>query len=191
MPILLCAGVSVVIAWLRGASLARLGAVRVRWLILPLLALGMQVLTFRRTEATPTGTALWVQLGAGAFLLLFIAANVHYRALLLVAAGTLMNLTVITANGGYMPVRPTDLARIGYLESAVRLESGGVYQKSIALTDRTSLPWLADVIHLPLPFSAGRMISPGDIAIGVGTFFVIQRLLVPKNAISRPSAAER
>jgi len=124
--------------------------------------------------------ALWVQLGAASLLLAFVAANMRYRALALVAAGTVLNLAVIASNGGYMPVRPTDMIRIGHPDIAAQLEAGSVYQKSTALNERTSLPWLADVIYLPLPFGPGRMLSPGDTLIGLGTFLLIQQLLVPK-----------
>lgn len=180
MPILYCAGVSVVVAWLRGAPPWRFGAVQLRWLALPVAAFGVQLAVFGVGGPTLAPYALWVQLSAGALLLGFIAANLHYRALGLVAVGTVMNLAVIAANGGYMPVRPSDMARIGYADIASQLQAGSVYQKSGPLNERTSLPWLADVLYLRLPFGPGHMMSAGDVLINLGTFVLIQELLVSR-----------
>lgn len=187
MPAILCAGLSVAVAWLRGASPATLAAVRLRWLPLPLLAFGAQLLAFVVVGPSAGRYALWVQLAAAVLLIAFVAANWRYPALRLVAVGTLLNLAVIASNGGYMPVRPSDMARVGHPEVVSRLEAGEVYQKSAALTDRTALPWFADVIYLPLPFGPGRMLSPGDVLVSLGTFLLIQQLLVPR----RPSLASR
>src|SRR6266542_3385065 len=189
MLVLLCAGLSLVMAWLRGAPPWRLAAVRLRWLALPVAAFGAELAVFGIGSPAFAAYALWVQLAACVLLLGFVGANLHYRALGLVAAGTLMNLVVIAANGGYMPVRPSDMARIGHPGIAAQLEAGSVYQKSRPLTERTPLPWLADVIYLPLPFGPGRMLSAGDVLVSLGTFLLIQELLVSGDRI--PSRGRR
>src|SRR5919202_231210 len=157
MPILAGALISLAIVWLRGASPLQLGAVRLRLLALPVLSFLIQVVAFVHLGGVTARFAVWLQLVSGGMLVAFVLANLRYRALGLVALGTALNLAVIVANGGYMPVRAADLERAGFPLVVVRLEQEGQFQKSTLLTDATRLPWLADVIYLPLPHGPGRM----------------------------------
>jgi hypothetical protein len=79
-----------------------------------------------------------------------------------------------------MPVRAADIERAGFPQVAAELRETGHFQKSTVLDERTRLPWLADVIYLPLPIGPGRMISLGDILIAAGTFLFIQEALVSR-----------
>ena len=179
MPILICALSSLAVAWLRGASPLQLGSVRLRLLALPVVGFLIQVVAFVHLGGATAGFAVWLQLISGAALLAFVLANLRYRALGLVALGTLLNLAVILANGGYMPVRAADLERAGFPQLVAHLQRDGHYQKSTLLTDATHLPWLADVIYLPLPYGPGRMISVGDVFVAAGTFLFVQEALAP------------
>jgi hypothetical protein len=188
MPILFSALLSLVVAWLRGTSPLALGGIRLRRPVLPLVALGLQWLGFvvfaSRGGSPPAGSAWYalpVQLASLGLLLAFVAANRHYRSLLLVGLGVALNLVVVAANGGYMPVRAADVARIGLPEVAAQLETGGYFQKSRALDEHTRLALLADVIHVPF-FGAGRMVSAGDVLVAAGVFLFIQEALVATRA---------
>ena len=84
----------------------------------------------------------------------------------LIAAGTALNLVVVTSNGARMPVAP-DLAGA--------LVHGGQLGQYTVMTAQTNLGWLADWIALPGPI--GRLVpeaySPGDIVVAIGIAVVI------------------
>ncbi len=84
----------------------------------------------------------------------------------LVAAGSALNLIVIAANGGRMPVA-TELA-------GALVQRGQVGQYTLMTSD-THLNWLADWIALPGP--VGRVVheaySPGDLIVAVGIAVVL------------------
>ncbi|HEU5316117.1 MAG TPA: DUF5317 domain-containing protein [Chloroflexota bacterium] len=178
MPILLTALASVGIAWLRGAPPTMLAGVRLRWKLLPALAFLVQLVVFVRLPDAFSAVAPSLHLTTLALLVIFLAANVRYRGLLVVGVGLLLNVAVIAANGGYMPVRPTDLARAGFPAVAARLAQGQTYQKSVALDDSTRFPYLADVLPLPLP-GPDRLLSLGDVFVAAGTFLFLQEALTP------------
>jgi hypothetical protein len=189
MPILLTAVASVVLAWLRGAPPTGFAAVRLRWLALPLVAFVVQFAVFIRFESALAGAAPWLHVASMALLLLFVAANLSYRTLALVAAGIFLNLAVIAANGGYMPVRVADMERAGFGRVAADLAASGHFQKSGVLDERTHLPWLADIIHVPLPNGPDRLISIGDVLIAAGAFLFVQEALVGRRRQAPPDRA--
>ncbi|MBI3970941.1 MAG: DUF5317 domain-containing protein [Chloroflexi bacterium] len=180
MPIVLCAAVSLAIAWARGASPLGLGALRIRWLAVPVLAFALQVLAFVYFGDIAVAYARWVQLVSLGLLLAFLLANLQYRSLLLVAIGALLNLVAVTANAGYMPVRITDIERAGYPDVAAILANEGRFEKSVPLDERTQLRWLTDVIRVPLP-GPDRMVSIGDVLVTTGICLFIQEALVVRH----------
>jgi hypothetical protein len=189
MPILFTGLLSILVAWLRGVPPTELGRLRLRWLPLPLLALAIQLTTFVKLESVLAPVAPWLHFASLVLLGMFLAANLSYRMLGLVAVGAALNVAVIVANGGYMPVRVADMARAGFSGPAARLEAQGRFQKSTVLNETTPLPFLADVIHLPLPNGPDRMISLGDIFIAAGTFLFIQEALVSRSPRADPAVA--
>jgi hypothetical protein len=179
MLFLLAALASIGLAWVRGAPPARLAAVRLRWLALPLAAFAIRWLAFAGFGDVTTPYALWLQLASSAPLLGFLLANLRFRGLALVAVGHLLNVLVITANGGFMPVDAAAVARTGFPQIAERLVTDGHYRRAVPLTGTTRLPWLADVIELPPPVPpVNRLISFGDIVIAAGVFLFLQEALV-------------
>jgi len=178
MPILMTAVLSLAIAWRRGAPPTGLANVRLRWLALPLVAFVIQMVTFVRLESALSAVAPWLHLLSLTLLAAFLAANARYRGLLVVGVGLLLNATVIGLNGGYMPVRLADIERAGFYAVAATLREEGHFQKSTVLDERTRLPWLADVIPVPLPNGPDRLISIGDVFIAAGAFYFVQEALV-------------
>lgn len=193
MPILVSALLSLGIAWARGASPLQLGAIRLRWLLLPPAAYVTQFLAFTCFGETTAPYALWIQLGSVGLLLAFLLANHRYRSLLIVAAGTTLNLLVIASNGGYMPVRITDVARAGFPDMAAHLAAEGHFQKSMPLDEHTHAPWLADILYIPLP-GPDRILSVGDVLVGAGTFLFVQEALLggirQRTVSDEPSATD-
>jgi Family of unknown function (DUF5317) len=179
MVILAVALCSLVLAWARGASPLGLGAVRLRWLPLPLLAYGIQVAVFQVGIGGAIPAVLWLA-GSTGLLLLFLIANLRYRALGIVACGVGLNLLVMTLNGGYMPASPEDLRAAGLPQVAAQLESQGHFQKTGLRDGGTLLPFLGDVIRVPLP-GPDRMASPGDVLVALGIFLFLQEALAPSH----------
>src|SRR5262245_5629276 len=180
MPAIVGALVSLLIAWLRGASPLALGEVRLRWLLLPLIAFGLQLVAFGPLGGVGAAAPWWQVVSVG-LLLAFAAANLRYRALLVFALGALLNLVVVVLNRGYMPARPDDVRAIGFPQVAERLEAEGHFQKTGRLDESTRLPFLGDVIRLPLP-GPDRLISAGDVLVAIGVFLFVQEALVRPRA---------
>lgn len=90
----------------------------------------------------------------------------HVPGILLVAAGSALNLLVIAANGGRMPVAP---------ELAASLVQQGHAGQYIVMTSDTHLNWLADGIVLPGFVGRGlvELYSPGDLVVALGIAVVI------------------
>jgi hypothetical protein len=105
------------------------------------------------------------------------AVNVRrpWRAGMAIAlAGLLLNLAVMVANGGLMPVSPQTLARPGNGYVLQRLSVGQPlpHSKDVILApEQTRLALLSD--WLTVPWRRGSF-SPGDVLIAVGAFVVLQ-----------------
>lgn len=102
-------------------------------------------------------------------------------ALVLVVLGWAMNFTVISLNNG-MPVSPETLERVGL--PTENIESGDL-SKHVKLDDDTDLPWLGDVIPLPLFGPLRKAISLGDVVMLLGLL-----LFIPVGMHSRPKDSE-
>lgn len=170
MSILVEVGVSIIIGLLRGGRLERLGELGIRrfnliWgVILLRVAAGMLDAVYGMAFAPVLQVAAY-------FLLLYLVyINLDRPGLGFFGLGSLLNLVVIAANGGKMPVSAEAMARAGVkdipLGTHMYLDAG------------TRLPFLADVIpvswHKPNPV----VISVGDILITVGIFIFIQHVML-------------
>ena len=94
----------------------------------------------------------------------------------IVLAGITLNLIVITANGGYMPVLPEALAQIGYGDGAYQMQPGSIVlgSKDVVLPTQQAPLWmLGDVLVIPEPFPRPTAMSIGDMFLAVGVFLFI------------------
>lgn len=139
---------------LRG-DIRRLGAIRVRWWPLLVVAVALRVLGGGSGDL-----ALPAYIVAFTSVLAVAAANVALVGMPLIALGAAMNLLVVALNGG-MPVDAAALEVVGARMPADRLH--------IPLTGATLLPILAD--RIPMSIFA-NVYSLGDIALAVGGFLV-------------------
>jgi Family of unknown function (DUF5317) len=153
-----------------GGSLRNLAERRLRWPLVVVAALVVKELGVR-TELGTSSLAPW------AFVLSLVALIVwalwhrdRLPGIWIVAAGMCLNLIVVVANAGHMPV-PPDLARRG---PSILIERGTWGQYTLA-GPNTRLPWLEDWIDLPGPL--GRLFpqaySPGDLVAFVGMAVVL------------------
>jgi hypothetical protein len=91
--------------------------------------------------------------------------------------GMLLNILVMAANGGSMPVNADLLPDLGLDDLSGWLTDPRVIKHTLA-GDQTRLYWLGDVIGTPWP--SARVLSLGDLIMMVGLFIMIQKLLVDK-----------
>ncbi|HIP97605.1 MAG TPA: hypothetical protein EYH32_10375 [Anaerolineae bacterium] len=180
--------VALLIGFLLRGSLLNLAEKPFRGLWLALIAVALRFAVLSRTFlASPWG---WLSVPAQIFsfiLLLIVAAlNLSIPGMKALGLGILLNLIVMVANGGYMPVSPDDLVEIGHPREAEILRAGGTDFYGIALTAQTRLPFLADIFVLPRFFPLRYVFSPGDALIGIGLVITLVWGMLTKS----PSGSE-
>lgn len=165
--------VGVGLGLLLGGSLENLAEANFRWWPLALFGLGLQLVPVPSSSRHPNH---W--LGAGlllasyAVLLTFIALNFRKPGFPLLAVGFLLNVLVISINGG-MPVNEHAL-RVAYgpryASTLPELESHGGAKHHLERPD-DDLTFLSDVV--PVGGPVGNVFSPGDVMAMIGTAWVL------------------
>lgn len=89
--------------------------------------------------------------------------------------GLILNFSVITANGGFMPISPQTAEHLVDVKTIATMETGSRFGfKDILLSKSdTRLEWLADHFLLPEQFPFRAAFSLGDIFIGAGAFWIL------------------
>jgi len=142
---------------------------------------GYVIYFFRGKLAGPWGDIRAFLLTASyGLLLVFIWLNRHLPGLALIAAGLSLNLAVMLANGGFMPVTPEALRRGGQLHLVDTLEEWARVRntKNVVLyRENTRLWFLSDVFVIPPPVPIASIFSVGDVFIAAGVFLFFHRAL--------------
>jgi len=195
--ILLAAWASAIVtAWARGGRLGALANAGLRHGWLALLGFGLQLGIIYRPASTPpeswSGPAL-ILVGSYLMLCAFAGLNWARPGIPLMAAGLALNLAVMVANGGYMPVTPEVLGRAGLAHLAMADTSGArvALSKDILLSrEATRLWWLSDTLVLGPPLKTA--FSVGDLLLAAGTFafFHISMRCVRINVGAVPAETE-
>lgn len=109
------------------------------------------------------------------FLLIFAWLNRHLPGMSILIVGLVLNLAVMIANGGFMPINPNTAERIVGPERIASFELGSrIGYKDVLLPESlTRLEWLADRYLPPawLPYQVA--FSLGDIFIAIGAFGIL------------------
>jgi hypothetical protein len=122
---------------------------------------------------------LWVSvslLSSQILLLLFCWLNRRLSGTWLLALGLTLNLVVIAANGGLMPLSPHTLSRLAPPEvvDSIPLGSRVGNSKDILLMPAdTHFEWLSDRFLLPEGSPYQAAFSLGDVVIALGAFWLI------------------
>jgi hypothetical protein len=164
-PVLL----AVAVALMLGGSLDHWSKQRLRWWPLALLAVAIQIPLYS-PPLNSWRPILAVGAVAGEVTMVLIlvmlvrnAISPVRPALLLASLGVALNLTVIVANGGWMPRAdaraPRELDH-GSIESTV--------SNTAPMASDTRLGWLADTIAQPVWLPLSNLVSPGDLLLSFG-----------------------
>ncbi len=123
-------------------------------------------------------------------MLVFALRNWHLWGVRLMAVGFLLNLLVVSLNGGLMPVSPREIASANLLGRIGNAQLGEPLpgSKGVLMRPGKARLWfLSDIIVFPPGSSVARVLSPGDLAIGLG--LVIATAEVTVLTIARKKAA--
>ena len=166
MFILYAIPLGILIGYVLGGRLDRLGDVRFRWGWLAIAGLAVQVLLFSGpiTEAVgPAGPPIYV--ASTAAVLVAVLRNLRIPGIALVAIGAASNLLAIAVNGGVMPATPEAVAALGPSDV-------DGFSNSAVVADPALRP-LTDVFVLPTWVPFANVFSIGDVLIGFGVVAVI------------------
>lgn len=166
---------SLILGWLLRGRIANLAEVEIRGIALVLLGVCVQYGGQYAANAGWTFIREWGPVFyVGTFLLLLTVIWLNRRnpALLLIGVGIFLNMLVIAANDGKMPVSAESLARAGLESYIAPLESGSVITHQL-LTETTRLPLLADVFVIPKPYPRPKVFSVGDVVLAAGALWCI------------------
>ena len=158
----------------RGARLSNIGRVRFRYPALVFTGLALQVTAqlvagFVNPRFRLGNRGIVVLALSYLLLAAFVTLNRRLPGALAIAAGLMLNLAVIAANGG-MPVS-LEAARVAGIDPRSYLQSA---VKHRAMTKDTPLRFLGDVI--PIPFLK-TIVSVGDVVLSAGIFRLVGSLV--------------
>jgi hypothetical protein len=154
----------------------RLPTIRWEWLVFAMVL--PQVLIFQVPAVArwiPESVIPFVQIISMLGLLVFVAANLRVHGFWALGIGLVSNLSVITANGGWMPISLSTLKRMyPYIDPDVWVNGArfGLSKDRILAVEKTNLAWLSDCFTLPhwVPYKVA--FSPGDILISIGVLLL-------------------
>ena len=174
---LIVVGVAVVVSWLRGGRLRRVGQADLAHAWLLFAGLGVQVVAdiLGPQGVVAPGVVYVLLLASQLGVLGWVALNWHRPGMVLVFVGFLMNAVVIGANGG-MPVDPEAIRAIGL--AGVHVDPG----KHVAMAADTVLPWLGD--RYPLA-PIKTIISLGDMVLAAGLLPLVHHLMTFRTPVER------
>ena len=174
LPQLLPAVILAVVAVAAGGSLAGLSR-PIAWWGLGLVSIALQLVLMRLPVSAlpwPADFGHWVWAAAVASILLVLLRNwrlqtsrMHQIPWVVAALGVGLNLIVIAANGGYMPVSLTALEQTG---QATEIADRSSFRRDLPIDSTTRLPELADVYADPVWMPHPVVASIGDRLLSVG-----------------------
>lgn len=107
----------------------------------------------------------------------FAFLNRRYFGMKILMVGALLNLLVMVANSGFMPISPQTASRLVSQEILLDFSTGDRFgQKDILLLpEQIRLEWLADRFLPPAWFSYQVAFSLGDVFIAAGAFYLLAK----------------
>lgn len=155
-----------VVAWVRGGRPKENLGIRGMWLAPA--AFGLQLVN----RFLPPSVHLYITVVSYLLLLYLAWLNLENQGVRFILIGMILNVMVILANGGRIPVDLETARQVGVDVEALVNQ---VQAKHAPLTMDSRLAFLGDVIPVKYPFA--RIISVGDIFALIGAFLLIQDLM--------------
>jgi len=109
--------------------------------------------------------------------LAFVWLNRSLPGMPILLVGLILNLLVISANGGWMPISPQTASHLSGGGAAQGLPAGSRFgEKDILITsEATHLEFLADRFLLPPWMHYATAFSAGDVFVAIGAFWLLAR----------------
>ena len=167
MIIVVAAILAILSVPLTGRSLAPLAHIHIRrsWVVWASMLLQLPITLIPHFPST---VGQGVHLFSFALAFVFVWSNRHVPGELVIAAGGLLNLIAIAANGGTMPASAWAWRVAGF---APPTDSFG--NSSVIASAR--LPWLGDVLAVPAGWPFSNVFSFGDLVIIIGLTYLVHR----------------
>ncbi|NQU31287.1 MAG: DUF5317 domain-containing protein [Anaerolineae bacterium] len=127
-------------------------------------------------DLTPDSLAAICLVTSQILLLIFATLNRKLIGMWLLICGLMLNLVVISINGGFMPISPntaSNLVPAPIVRSMPLNERFGKSKDILILPEETQLEWLADRFLLPKWFSFQVAYSAGDILLAFGAYWML------------------
>lgn len=111
-------------------------------------------------------------------LLIFVWLNRRQPGMIILFCGVLLNLSVMTANGGFMPISPQTASRLVPEELLQNVEIGSRFGTKDILkpAEDTRLEWLSDRFLPPAWCRYQVAFSLGDVFIFFGVFWLLAKV---------------
>ena len=156
-----------------GGSLAGWSRQHIHWWPGTLIAIAIQLALFNpplneQPWAIAWGTWIWVAsmlLVAAVLLRNGVARGATRHAWLVAALGVSLNILVVVANDGYMPVAPESSEMVG---RSVEAEPGDRLSNVAPRSAETRLAWFGDGISQPAWLPMANVVSVGDLMLAGG-----------------------
>ena len=121
-------------------------------------------------------------------LLAFCWLNRRLAGVWVFTCGTALNLAVIAANGGFMPISPETASRLVPATVMQTVQIGARFghgKDVLLLLENTRLAWLSDRFLLPAWFPYQVAFSLGDLLIAAGAFWLMLAQGRPLNSSTK------
>jgi hypothetical protein len=163
-----------------GGRVRNIERIRFVWWQLALAGLAVQLLLFAdpiQERVGAEGPLIYV--ASTVAVLIALVRNVRLPGLALIAAGAVLNLIPILANGGYMPSSPDVWREL----TGVAAVPVAYYSNVTLIGPETWFPFLGDIFVFPRPLPMATAFSLGDAIIAVGAvIFLVSAMRSPAPA---------